>query len=241
MLTGHALRKEINGHLIFRDVDVTLKEGQITCLVGPSGAGKTTLLRALSLLDPPSSGKVCIDDVCYTFPLSSGAVLMPPWPRLTVMFQQLFLWPHMTLKENILLPARNVRPDAEEALQELVDLFDMRHFIDRYPNESSLGQRQRVALARSLLLNPRYVLMDEITSSLDVEQVSKILGHLQTLKERGISIFIITHLIGFARRAADQVLFMADGQILEQGGRDILDHPESRRMKLFVSMVEEAH
>ena len=154
------------------------------------------------------------------------------------MFQSLFLWPHLTLRENILLPGRNVNKNAEKDIEGLIKLFEMDHFIDHYPNEASIGQRQRVALARSLILNPHYLLLDEITSALDIEQTAKILTKLTHLKERDIGIFLITHHIGFARRAADQVVFMSGGRIEEIGGPEILDRPQSDRLKQFLSMTE---
>lgn len=242
MLVTKNISKSFGAAHVLKGVDLEIAPGQITCLIGPSGTGKTTLLRALSLLDPPTAGSVIIEEETFKFPLPEGVILKPPWPRLTVVFQQLFLWPHLTLKENILLPARNIKNAARCAqdLDKLVELFGMGHFIDRYPNQASLGQRQRVALARALMLEPTYILMDEITSSLDVEQIAKILPHLQELKKEGIGIFLITHLLGFARRAADQIAFMDDGKIVETGGPEIIDKPKSERLKQFVSTVKAA-
>jgi ABC-type polar amino acid transport system ATPase subunit len=129
----------------------------------------------------------------------------------------------------------------KEYLNELISLFDMKEFVDRYPNEVSIGQRQRAALVRSLVLNPSYILMDEITSALDVEQISKILIHLQFLKEQGIGILITTHLIGFARRAADKVFFMDNGRIIEFGGPELIDFPNNPRVKQFLSVIKSAN
>ena len=116
----------------------------------------------------------------------------------------------------------------------------MKDFIDRYPNQVSIGQRQRAALARALILNPSYVLLDEITSSLDVEQVSAILLYLQVLRDRGIGILIITHLINFARRAADSIVFLDEGRVIEKNGPALLDNPTEDRVKRFLSGVESA-
>ena len=246
-LTATNLSKTIAGQQILSCIDVSLAPGRLTCVIGPSGAGKTTLLRALAMIEAPDTGTVKIDKHEYAFPRTEEEALKPlepcPWPDLTVVFQSLFLWPHMSLRENILLPARKLyasEAEAESALTPLIGAFDMAHFIDSYPNQASLGQRQRIALARALMLKPRYILMDEITSALDVEQVAKILKHLQGLKAQGIGMLVITHLLGFARRAADQIVFMDEGKIVETGGPEILDTPKSQRLQRFVKIVEEA-
>lgn len=241
MLTGKKLRKSFGNVIALDDVDISIKPGQITTLIGPSGSGKTTLIRALSLLDPPDSGAISIYDKDYQFPLENNRKIEPPWPNVTVVFQQLFLWPHMTLRENITLPLKNRnKEDSEEHLKELIKMFEMQGFIDRYPNETSLGQRQRAALARALVLNPSYILMDEITSALDVEQVSIILKHLQLLRDEGIGILVVTHLIGFARRASDQVVVIDEGKVLEIGGREVLASPKNKRVQQFLSVIESA-
>ena len=159
---------------------------------------------------------------------------------MTVVFQSLFLWPHLTLRENIMLPARNVNPEAAKDIEGLIKIFEMEHFIESYPNEASVGQRQRVALARALILNPQYILMDEITAALDIEQTARILEKLSHLKERGIGIFLITHQIGFAKNAADQIVFMDGGKIVEQGPPKILSNPETKRLKEFLSLAKRA-
>ncbi len=148
----------------------------------------------------------------------------------------------MTLRENILLPVRrrNLPTMKDDLAKVLIEAFDMQGFIDNYPNEASLGQRQRVALARALMLEPRYLLLDEITSALDVEQIAKILTYLKNLRGKDIGIFIITHLLGFARHAADQVYFMANGEIAESGGPDILRNPQTERLGQFLSVIAAA-
>jgi len=238
MLTATAIHKAFGNKPVLRGVDLMIAPGQITCAIGPSGTGKTTLLRALALLDYPDSGRIAIDEQAYDFPLPPKAEIAPPWPHVTAVFQSLFLWPHLTLRENIMLPARNRNPQADKDIAGLIQLFEMDAFIDHYPNEASVGQRQRVALARALILNPRYILMDEITSALDIEQTARILTKLAHLKQRGIGVFLVTHHIGFARKAADQIAFMCDGAIEEHGGPEILANPRSERLRQFLSMTE---
>jgi len=236
MLSARNIRKSFGANTVLSDISIDIAPGSITCVIGPSGTGKTTLLRALALLDLPDSGEVVVDDEAYTFPLPPKTELKAPWPKLTAVFQSLFLWPHLTLRENILLPARNCNPKAEKDLIGLIAVFDMAGFIDNYPNEASVGQRQRAALVRALILNPRYILLDEITSALDVEQTARILTKLGHLKARGIGVFLITHHIGFAREAADQVVFMEGGLIVEKGPASILTHPQTERLQRFLSM-----
>ncbi len=241
MLKGTNLKKSYRGHNILDGVDIALEPGQISVIIGPSGSGKTTLLKVLAMLDPPQSGTISVDDWSVQFPLEKGKKLQPPWPKVTVVFQQLFLWPHLTLLQNITLPVYlRYGQEDENKVAELITLFDMEGFIHRYPNESSLGQRQRAALARALLLKPKYLLLDEITSSLDVEQVAIILAHLKKLAQAGIGILTVTHLLHFAQEAADRVVFMENGQIIEQGGKEVLVNPAQERVKRFLSVIEAA-
>ncbi len=237
MLIGKKITKKYHGTEILKGVDVEIEPGKITSLIGPSGGGKTTLLRVLSMLDLPESGSITLDGEKYNFPLKINNIT-PPWPRVSVVFQQLFLWPHLTLRENILLPLRGSVD--KKHITELIEILQMKEFIDRYPNQVSLGQRQRVALARALALNPEYLLLDEITSALDIEQVNIILNHLQTLRNKGVGILIVTHLLNFAQRASDNIIFLDEGKVIETGGKEILEKPKHERIKKFLSIIKAA-
>jgi ABC-type polar amino acid transport system ATPase subunit len=239
MLVGRGIEKTYGAKQVLRGVDVSVAPGQITALIGPSGSGKSTLLRALSLLDPPNRGSVSVDARDYHFPRKNG--FQPPWPTLTIVFQQLFLWPHLTIGQNISLPRGNgMANGGDSVVRELYELMEIDEFADRYPNQVSLGQRQRAAIARALALEPKYLLLDEITSALDVEHVSKLLNHIRSLRDRGTGILLITHLIGFAKRAADQIIFMENGAVVEAGAAEILSAPESKRLSKFLSLVDTA-
>lgn len=240
MLIGEGIKKTFAGEEVLHGVNLAVEPGNITVLIGPNGGGKSTLLKALSLLEPPDEGTIRIDEEHeYRFPLGPDRKILPPWPRVTAVFQQLFLWPHLTLRQNITLPARKRRKlDRGEALAKLIKLFDMSHFIDRYPNQTSLGQRQRAALARALILNPSYLILDEITSALDVEQIRTILTHLRALRDEGVGILVVTHLPGFARRVADRVVFLDEGRVIEEGGPELIDAPRNERVRRFLSMYK---
>jgi ABC-type polar amino acid transport system ATPase subunit len=241
MLVGKEIRKSFKNREVLHAVDISVTPGKITVLIGPSGSGKTTLVKALSLLDCPQSGAIIVDNETYTFP-STNVTTKAPWPKLTVVFQQHFLWPHLTLRENILLPLHKNHPGLS-SLRELIQVFGMEEFIDRYPNQVSMGQRQRAALARAFVLNPKYILLDEITSALDVEQASIVLSHLLELRKRGIGILIVTHHLAFARNLierdeGDQVAFLEEGRILSSGGKAFFQEQKNERIARFLSAFE---
>jgi polar amino acid transport system ATP-binding protein len=226
---------------IVQELSLALAPGTITALLGPSGSGKTTLLKCLSGLETPQRGRLSLDDTHYTFPVPPQGNPKPPWPAVTVVFQQLFLWPHLTLQDNILLPVRGREAATNAAeLARLCAAFDMGDFIGRYPNETSRGQQQRAALARALMLKPRYLFCDEITSALDVEQIAKVLTSLERIKAAGVGILLITHQLGFARRAADQIVFFDQGRIVEHGTPTILSAPQTPRLQEFLNLVTAA-
>lgn len=241
MLQALNISKSFNGNKVLKEIDIHVEKGKITTIIGPSGCGKSALVRALSLLDPPTLGTIIIDDRQYVFPQKNNDNPSLPWPKLTVVFQELFLWPHMTLRQNITFPIRKqLNPDMKRYIDELIEQFEMSEFIDRYSNEVSSGERQRVALVRALVLRPDYIILDEITSALDVEQINSVLSCLQSLRKEDIGILLVTHLIGFARRVADHIVFIDDGRVLESGGKEVLDAPNSDRARRFLSAIEAA-
>jgi ABC-type polar amino acid transport system ATPase subunit len=219
---------------LIRDISFTLQPGKIISIIGSSGAGKTTLLKAASLLQLPSSGSLTVGDTFrYEFPLTNQNYPLP-YPLLTVVFQQLFLWPHLTLKQNILMPLQGNIDHAY--FDHLVADFQLGICLDRFPNQSSIGQRQRAALLRALMLKPRYLMLDEITAALDLEQSHVVISHLKRLaKQDGIGILWVSHAIRLASGISDHILFMDHGKIEEEGPPTILDDPQSSRLRQFLS------
>jgi len=239
MLTGTALHKQFASaeRPALDGVDIEVRAGTITTVLGSNGCGKSTLLGALALLDPIDSGSITMDGAPYRASVR-GLPDPSPWPTVTIVFQRLFLWPHLTVRQNVNLPWAARARDANERFSEMVSRFDLGGLEDRYPNEISIGQQQRVALARAVALKPKYLLLDEATSALDVKHVTSLLGLLKELRSEGVGILLVTHMIGFAREAADHVVFMADGRIVEQGGADILAAPDTPELSRFLAVLE---
>ncbi|HEY8966965.1 MAG TPA: ATP-binding cassette domain-containing protein [Candidatus Methylacidiphilales bacterium] len=234
-LVAENLRKTRDGKPVLDGISLALRPGEIAAVVGPSGGGKSTLLRTLALVEKPDSGAIAVGRQAYAFPGAERTP--PPWPQLTVVFQQFFLWPHLTLRENIALPLRSAGKGEEEIagiVAPLAETFGMADFIDRHPNTVSGGQRQRAALARALALKPQCLLLDEITSALDLEQSRILFDHLLALREQGLAIALVTHSLGFAREHADAVHFLDHGRIAESGTKEILASPQTERLKQFL-------
>jgi len=232
MLTATSLKKIIQNRVVLDTLSLTIERGKITSVVGPSGSGKTTLLRALALVDPADQGTIAIDNDTFTFPRLPTDT-RSPYPRLTVVFQQLFIWPHLTIRDNLILPLNGVIDS--EHFRHLTELFQMTPFLDRYPNEVSIGQRQRAALVRALLLHPTYLLLDEVTSALDIEQSQLILSHLREIADTGVGVLWVSHAIHLAAAISDHILFMDQGKIIESGTPNMLKTPRSQRLKDFMA------
>ncbi|MEO0688020.1 MAG: ATP-binding cassette domain-containing protein [Cyanobacteria bacterium J06649_11] len=155
-----------------------------------------------------------------------------------VVFQDLHLIPHWTNRMNIERPLRSLSLETKEKIQDLISIFKMEDFIDKYPAECSRGEEQRVAIARAILMNPEYLLLDEVTSALDPEIVVSIFKYCTVLKEEGTGVFLITHYIPFAKKVADNIYFMANGKIVEEGKKDILTKPSTERLSTFIDNLD---
>lgn len=234
MIKANYLQRTINNHNILTDVSLEIPTSSITILFGPSGSGKTTLCRCLSLLDKPDKGELEILGEKYSFP-NHTTIKKLPYPQIGFVYQQLFLWPHLTNKQNILLSFGKQAFKKENLFNELTTLLEIDKIVDRFPNEISLGQKQRVAIARTLILEPEFIFLDEITSALDLVQTKKIGNLLLALKEKGIGILLITHNVEFFKKIATDFIFLQDGKIIESGDISFLNSPVNIKLKNFLS------
>lgn len=221
------------------DVSLELHKGEIVVLIGPSGSGKSTLIRAINGLEKPEEGKIYIEDQLYDPKNKKYAAQRM---KMGFVFQHFNLFPNKTVLENLTLAQIRVLKRSEVTASEIAMKYLKRVGLDdkasQYPNKLSGGQKQRVAIARSLCMNPEIMLFDEPTSALDPEMVEEVLEVMQDLGKEGMTMIIVTHEMGFARTVADRVIFLEDGQIVEENSAEaFFDHPSSDRAKLFLSKV----
>jgi ABC-type polar amino acid transport system ATPase subunit len=241
MIVARRIKKVAGNATLLDDINLELKPGSITAIIGPSGSGKTMTLRCLTLVDLPTSGELAINGSMFRFP-GDEPDTSQVWPHLTAVFQQLFLWPHLTLFENVALPLRTAgRQDADARARAMLSRVGLNGVSSHYPNEASGGERQRAALARAIALEPRYLFLDEITSSLDVESAGGVLEIIRSLKSDGLAILVVTHSLHFIAEAADAIVFLDHGRIVEAGGPEILRGARTPRLQKFLSIIRATH
>ncbi len=234
------LRKSFGKHEVLQGVDLTVYEGEVLCIIGPSGGGKSTLLRCLNALEEATAGKVVIDG--YEITDKKSIDINKVRQNIGMVFQQFNLFPHKTVKENIMLAPVDckllTKEEAEAKAIELLQRVGLEEKKDAYPRQLSGGQQQRVAIARALAMNPDIMLFDEPTSALDPEMVGEVLNVMKELAEQGMTMVIVTHEMGFAREVADRVIMVADGVIAEEATpEELFDNPKSQRAKDFLAAV----
>lgn len=229
MYTLINVEKQYGSVTVLSSISCEIPTDAVVVVMGSSGSGKSTLFRLLSFLELPSRGTICLKLNSDVFD-SVGE--RRPWPRVTCVFQKQFLWPHMTLIENIRLPVLAAgHKDANERVEEVIALFQMSDFIHRFPNEVSGGQAQRVALARALALRPELVLIDEPHTGLDLQQQSILNEHLLALQASGVGLIVATHSLDFVRRYADTVAIIENGTIPAVTSKEEFVHPDSQYLK----------
>ena len=231
------LTKDFGATRVLHGIDLVVPAGTTTCIIGPSGSGKSTVLRCINRLEEPSGGEVLLDgtDVLHG---SEDALRR----RVGMVFQHFNLFPHRTVLDNIVLPVRRVRrvsaAEARRVALERLTEVGLAEKADVRPASLSGGQKQRVAIARALALGPEVMLFDEATSALDPELVKGVLALMKGLAGAGMTMVVVTHEMGFAREAADQVVFMDRGVVVEAGPpAQLFDHPRTDRLKTFLDQV----
>ena len=223
---------------VLKDVNLEVKEGEKLVIIGPSGSGKSTTVRCMNFLEEPTSGKVYINGTELTHKNKRQIVR----DNMSMVFQQFNLYPHMTVLGNLTLAPIKLqhksKKEAEELAYHYLDVVGLRDKAHVYPTTLSGGQQQRIAIARALCSQTKIILFDEPTSALDPETIQEVLDVMIKLAKENITMVVVTHEMGFARQVADRVVFMADGEILEEGTPDhFFENPQHERVKQFLGKI----
>lgn len=233
------LTKSFGKHEILKGIDLSIEQKEAVVIIGASGSGKSTLLRCINRLEEPTSGAIYLDGVDIT---GRKVNINKVRREVGMVFQSINLYPHMSALGNVALALRKVlklsKADAQERAEHYLRQVGLGDKLKHYPNQLSGGQAQRVGIARAIALEPQVVLFDEPTSALDPELVGEVLGVMRQLKESGMTMVVVTHEMQFARDVADQVIFVHDGLIREQGAPvEVFGNPREQRLKDFLSRV----
>ena len=238
MIKLENVHKSFGKNEVLKGINLHIKQGQVVVIIGPSGSGKSTVLRTMNYLEEPTSGKVIVDGM----DLSDKNKLNEVRAEVGMVFQNFNLFPHMTVMDNLTLAQTKVRristEEAKKIGQALLDRVGLGDKANAYPDSLSGGQKQRVAIARALAMKPKVMLFDEPTSALDPEMVCEVLDVMKSLAEDGMTMVIVTHEMGFAKKVADRVLFVDGGLILEDDTPErVFDSPTNERTKSFLDKI----
>ena len=238
MIKLENVHKSFGKNEVLKGINLHIKQGQVVVIIGPSGSGKSTVLRTMNYLEEPTSGKVIVDGM----DLSDKKKLNEVRAEVGMVFQNFNLFPHMNVMDNLTLAQTKVRKtstdEAKKIGQALLDRVGLGDKANAYPDSLSGGQKQRVAIARALAMKPKVMLFDEPTSALDPEMVSEVLDVMKSLAEDGMTMVIVTHEMGFAKKVADRVLFVDGGLILEDDTPErVFDSPTNERTKSFLDKI----
>ncbi|MED3561079.1 amino acid ABC transporter ATP-binding protein [Bacillus xiapuensis] len=239
MIKVDNLYKQFGNTEVLKNISTTIERGEVVSIIGPSGSGKSTFLRCLNLLETPTNGKVMVNNQDITDPKTN---IMKVRQQIGMVFQHFHLFPHMTVLENLMYAPMKVkgesRADAETKAKKLLASVGLTEKASAYPNNLSGGQKQRVAIARALAMEPELMLFDEPTSALDPEMVKEVLNVMKDLAGSGMTMVIVTHEMGFAREVADRVIFLDEGQLLEEGSpQEFFSNPKTTRAQDFLEKV----
>jgi polar amino acid transport system ATP-binding protein len=220
-------------------VSTTVKRGEVLVIIGPSGSGKSTLLRCINLLEHPDSGNIVVDGISV---MNKETDINIVRAEVGIVFQQFNLFPHLTVLENIMLAQRTVRKrtrdDSKQIAEQQLKYVGIPEKAEAFPSQLSGGQQQRVAIARALAMNPKIMLFDEPTSALDPEMIKEVLDVMCALAKEGMTMVVVSHEMGFVRAAADRIVFMDQGRIIEEGSpEDFFKNPHEERTQAFLSKI----
>lgn len=238
ILVEHLVKK-YGDNTVLNDINVSINEGDVVCVIGPFGSGKSTFLRCLNQLEEASSGDIIIDGANLT---DKNTDINQVRQHIGMVFQHFNLFPHLSILENIVLAPTNLgrlsKDEAEKKALELLERVRLADKKDAYPDSLSGGQKQRVAIARALAMNPDIMLFDEPTSALDPEMVGDVLGVMKDLAKQGMTMVIVTQEMGFAKEVANRVMFIDGGNFLEDGSPEqVFENPQNPRTKDFLDKV----
>ena len=239
ILKVRGLKKSFGNLEVLKGIDFDVMPQELVFIIGPSGSGKSTLLRCFNLLETPTEGSIIVDDVDMQ---SESTNINQMRRSIGMVFQQFNLYPHLTVMGNITLALRKVsrknRRLADEIAIKMLEQVGLLDKVDHFPSELSGGQQQRVAIARAMALQPKIMLFDEPTSALDPELVGSVLQVIKQLREQGMTMVVVSHEMRFARDAADRIVFIDEGKIIEEGTpENIFESPTHSRTKAFVSEI----
>ena len=239
MISVNNLRKSFHGLEVLKGISTEIKRGDVVCVIGPSGSGKSTFLRCLNMLEKPAGGEIIFNGEDLTKPRTN---LNLHRQKMGMVFQQFNLFPHMTVLENLtcapVMLKKLTQAQAEEKAMELLGRVGLADRANEYPNKLSGGQKQRVAIVRALCMDPEVMLFDEPTSALDPEMVGEVLDVMKDLAQKGMTMIVVTHEMGFAREVSNRVLFMDEGIIMEDNApQELFSNPQCERLKSFLSKV----
>src|SRR4051794_20052289 len=239
ILALRGIEKSFGELIVLDGIDMDVNKGEVVCVIGPSGSGKSTLLRCINLLEPPNAGTVILEGKEITGSKKDVDFVRQ---RVGMVFQNFNLFPNKSEIKNVMLGPEMVlgrsSGECRENGLELLNRVGLGDKVDEYPDRLSGGQQQRVAIARALAMGPKVMLFDEVTSALDPEMVNEVLDVMVGLAKEGMTMIVVTHEMGFARKAADRVVFMSDGQIVEIATPDqFFTSPKSNRAKDFLGKI----
>ena len=239
MIKVKNLKKQFGNNVVLKDISVAIEKGEVVSVIGPSGSGKSTFLRCINGLEEFDGGHIFVDNEDMA---DKNLNIDKLREKIGMVFQSFNLFPHLTVLENIILaPVTLKKMSKEEAkvkAKELLKKVGLEEKADFYPSSLSGGQKQRVAIARALAMNPEAILFDEPTSALDPEMVGEVLQVMKSLAKDGMTMVVVTHEMGFAREVCDRVIFMADGEIVEQGNpNDVFLNPQHERTQNFLKVL----